>query len=109
MFLYDKFFEPLPDSLQEFKQKTNALFPHIYDTKHLINTRMQLKALFNPSSTGLSDAYDQMMRDEFRFDQAIMLRPQFSDYKIDPLNKLESKSHEAGFDAMMTGIIWFKL
>jgi hypothetical protein len=48
MFLYDKFFEPLPISLQEFKEKINALFPHIYDTKHLVNTRMQLKALFNP-------------------------------------------------------------
>lgn len=46
MFLYNSFFEPLPPSLAEFRLKTNALFPHIYDTKHLINTRMQLKTFF---------------------------------------------------------------
>lgn len=40
MFLLDKFIEPLPDTVGEFKQKINALFPHIYDTKHLVNTRM---------------------------------------------------------------------
>jgi hypothetical protein len=40
MFMHDKFFAPLPDDLLEYKTSTNKLFPHIYDTKHLMNTRM---------------------------------------------------------------------
>lgn len=39
MFLYDKFYKPLPDNVNEFKAGINSLFPHIYDTKHMINTR----------------------------------------------------------------------
>ncbi len=42
MFLYDKFYRPLPDTHGEFKAGINALFPHIYDTKHMINTRQEL-------------------------------------------------------------------
>ena len=35
----------------------------------------------------------------------------FPDYQIGPQleNSLDSKSHEAGFDALMTGVLWFKL
>ena len=35
MFLYEKFNEPLPDTVGEFKTKVNELFPLIYDTKHI--------------------------------------------------------------------------
>ena len=40
MFLYEKFYEPLPDTVAEFKTKVNELFPLIYDTKH-ISTEMK--------------------------------------------------------------------
>lgn len=40
MFLYEKFHEPLPDTVAEFKTKVNELFPLIYDTKH-ISTEMK--------------------------------------------------------------------
>lgn len=43
MFLFNYFFEELPPSLSEYKEALHTLFPHIYDTKHLINTRMQFK------------------------------------------------------------------
>ena len=39
MFLYDKFYRTLPETQGEFKSAINALFPHIYDTKHMINAR----------------------------------------------------------------------
>lgn len=42
MFLYDKFFRPLPDTQGEFKYAINSLFPHIFDTKHMVNTRAEL-------------------------------------------------------------------
>jgi hypothetical protein len=39
MFLYDKFYRTLPETQGEFKSAINSLFPHIYDTKHMINAR----------------------------------------------------------------------
>ena len=66
MFLYDKFYEPLPPTLEEYKTKLNALFPHIYDTKHLINTRMQLKPILS-STRGLSEAYKTVTQPDFKF------------------------------------------
>ena len=56
MFLYDKFFEPLPATLNQFTTRLNSLFPHVYDTKHLINTKLTLKPLFQ-NSQGLSEAF----------------------------------------------------
>ena len=39
MFLYDKFYRTLPETQSEFKSAINHLFPHIFDTKHMINAR----------------------------------------------------------------------
>jgi hypothetical protein len=73
MFLHDKFFAPIPDDLLEYKVSTNKLFPHIYDTKHLMNTRMQLRSHFtgeNGSSFmgGLGDCFKRTMQPDFKFD-----------------------------------------
>lgn len=35
LFIYEKFYEPLPDTISQFKKKINELFPVIYDTKHV--------------------------------------------------------------------------
>jgi hypothetical protein len=43
MFLYDKFYRPLPETQTEFKAGVNGLFPHIYDTKHMVNARQELQ------------------------------------------------------------------
>lgn len=37
MYLYDKFYEDLPDNVNFFKAKINAMHPWIYDTKYKIN------------------------------------------------------------------------
>ena len=55
MFLYDKFNRPLPESVDDFTQDVNQIFPHIYDTKHMINSRLYLQTLFPNSS--LSEVY----------------------------------------------------
>lgn len=39
----------------------------------------------------------------------MVIHPHFQDYQLEPQNKLEDKQHEAGFDALMTGALWFKL
>ena len=67
MFLHDKFYEPLPKGIAQYRQKINSLFPHIYDTKHLLNTRMQLKKDFEPG-IGLRDAYNRAMMLDYTFD-----------------------------------------
>lgn len=42
MFIYDKFYQPLPQDDKEFRKKVNKLFPHIYDNKHILNTRLEM-------------------------------------------------------------------
>jgi hypothetical protein len=45
------------------------------------------------------------MQPDYHFDQQVKLHPQFTDYT---LNEQSEKQHEAGYDAMMTGTVWFK-
>lgn len=81
MFLYDKFFRPLPDTQTEFKAGVNGLFPHIFDTKHMVNTRQELQQLF-PNSM-LSEAYLRVQKDDFQFgDQRINIHPSFPEYTL---------------------------
>lgn len=55
------------------------------------------------------------MSPENHFDQQIRLHPAFSDYSLPTADSLanpmyqDGKSHEAGFDALMTGVVWYKL
>ena len=42
MFLYNNFYEDLPEQVGVFKAKLNKLIPHLYDNKHMINTRTDL-------------------------------------------------------------------
>ena len=42
MFLHEKFIKPLPEKIIDFKKSLKSLFPHIYDTKHMINSRLEL-------------------------------------------------------------------
>ena len=35
LYLYEKFYEPLPDTIDEFKTNLNRLTPVIFDTKHI--------------------------------------------------------------------------
>lgn len=61
MFLYNAFFGPLPESDTEFKKEINLLFPNVYDTKHLLNTRMSLrKDLPNPNAN-LSNIFENLI------------------------------------------------
>lgn len=76
MFLHDKFYEPLPKNIAQFRSKINSLFPHIYDTKHLLNTRMQLKKDFE-SGAGLREAFNRAMLPDYSFDQKVQIHPHF--------------------------------
>lgn len=67
MFLYDKFYEPMPQTVGEFTRRLNSILPNVYDTKHLMNTRLQLKQDFH-SAVGLSDIFEQVMQPDYKMD-----------------------------------------
>ena len=41
------------------------------------------------------------------FSQTLSIHNSFPDYSLNPT--FNDKAHEAGYDALMTGILWFKL
>ena len=70
---------------------------------------MQLRSFFKASTNiTLSEAFQRVQEDDFNFEQKVKLHPQFTDYTLEK-NVYFEKQHEAGYDSMMTGILWFKL
>jgi len=65
MFLYDRFYKPLPETAYEFKIQINKLFPHIYDNKHIVNTRIDMQQIF--PKMNLTDTYKRTMMKDFEF------------------------------------------
>ena len=102
MFLQHKFFSNLPESVNDYKKNINSLFPHLYDNKHILNTRLELQGLISQSQ--LSQSYLRVFEKDFNFDQTIKIEEGFSDYSLGG-----DVYHEAGFDALMTGVVWFKM
>lgn len=114
MFLYSNFFEPLPERVGDFCARLNALFPHIYDTRHMLNTRVMLKHEFlgkdaKGAAMSLKDAYEGSMAKSPN--DEIHLHPLFDEYTLHQAtasSRQQDKAHEAGFDALMTGVLWYK-
>lgn len=55
--IYSKFFGPLPLTAEEFISSVNKYFPHIIDTKILLNSNSILQQRMKKSSTSLSKAF----------------------------------------------------
>lgn len=114
MHLYDKFVDNLPSNLTEFKDKFSEAFPNVYDTKHILRTSVALAPYFGTSlsSSALGKAYSKVLGSKFEFDDKVEIHGEVRDqvptyescYEI-----FGSASHEAGFDALMTGILFYKL
>ena len=102
MFLHQKFFSNLPNNVNDFKKNINTLFPHLYDNKHILNTRLELQNIV--SKNQLSQVYLRVFEKDFEFDQKIKINEGFSEYTLGG-----DVYHEAGFDALMTGVAWFKM
>ncbi|CDW76281.1 poly-specific ribonuclease parn-like [Stylonychia lemnae] len=104
MFLIEKFDKPLPDNIQDFKLRLNSFLPQICDTKHMINSRLDLQNMFPAGS--LSDVYQEISsnQERWKYDQTIEINENFDEYKL-----TGDVYHDAGFDALMTGIVWLKL
>lgn len=55
--IYSKFFGQLPLTLEEFVSSFNKYFPHVIDTKLLINSNPLLHNRMKNSNTSLSSAF----------------------------------------------------
>lgn len=55
--VYSKFLGPLPLTTEEFVSSVNKYFPHIIDTKILLNTNFVLQQRMRKSKTSLSAAF----------------------------------------------------
>jgi len=108
--LYDKFFEPLPDSFDQFKRTLNTMFPLIYDTKHLAWSvkkvlKKEGKELFE--STDCLSLYVSLIRETTKkFNHHL---PQIKHSTSSSVYSVKSHPHEAGYDAHMCGSIFLYL
>lgn len=55
--IYSKFVGPLPSTAEEFVSSVNKCFPHIIDTKVLLNANNVLQQRMKKSQTSLSSAF----------------------------------------------------
>nr|XP_045015025.1 poly(A)-specific ribonuclease PNLDC1 isoform X2 [Jaculus jaculus] len=102
--LHDKFFRPLPESYEEFKENIHNLFPILIDTKNV--TKDIWKELHFPRVTNLSDVYDVLSGD---------LNPtKDSGPVIVHASQCEKYAktkcpHEAAYDAFLCGSVLLKV
>ena len=108
LFIYEKFFESLPDSYTDFKKMVAKEFPPIYDTRHILNNiKVELKTDkkykdFLRGST-LLNLYKECNRDCIK---GLIYQPTIID------NMSEScgmKEHDASYDACLVGHVFIRL
>ncbi|CAG9830689.1 unnamed protein product [Diabrotica balteata] len=91
----DKFFMPLPESYTEFKQMSHKLFSRVLDTKYMASSGL-FKDLIQ--STVLKHLLDTVSERPFGLPQ-IVPEKEGRAYEMN-----DSKEHEAGYDAFITGL-----
>jgi len=105
LYIYSTFYYPMPDDQNNFKKKWLELFPVLFDTKYLISSSNALTEKIGQNSQ-LGLCYEKML--DFRKESPeIVMADGFNRYEIKEV-KEGTFSHEAGFDAFMTGYIFFK-
>lgn len=111
VYVFNQFYKPLPDTLAEFKQELLELFPKIYDTKHVALrsalseklTSTSLSSLFEYMRTNVTPSPEHLLTSDAGFEGYRAALKDESDGKENAL------AHEAGFDAMMTGVCFLGL
>nr|XP_023873984.1 poly(A)-specific ribonuclease PARN-like isoform X2 [Quercus suber] len=110
--VYSKFVGPLPLAAEEFVSSVNKYFPHIVDTKILLNANHVLQQRMKKSSTSLSSAFALLCPQiavsskstGLTFQQCVQVEVQVDDMRSSNWNS--GAKHEAGYDAFMTGCIF---
>jgi len=96
----NQFCGPLPETYQDFKAMTSAVFPKLLDTKLMANTIPFKQEIFNSS---LEELHKAVLLPPYNLPP---VPPKFagSGYKAD-----SSSFHEAGFDAYITGLCFIAM
>ncbi|WCJ33110.1 Polynucleotidyl transferase ribonuclease H-like superfamily protein [Euphorbia peplus] len=111
--IYSKFLGPLPLTAEEFVFSVNKYFPHIVDTKILLNANDALHLRMKRSSTSLSSAFNLLcpqLRTGCNKNDGVPLNSRVNvEVQVDNTRSSNWSSgvkHEAGYDAFMTGCIF---
>ncbi|XP_066593445.1 poly(A)-specific ribonuclease PARN-like isoform X2 [Prorops nasuta] len=94
-----QFFAPLPESYTEFKALVHNLFPRLLDTKVMCESK-QFKDLI--SSSNLYIMQERMSKKPFSIPEIEAVEGRSYDIS-------EEKTHEAGYDAFITGICFIAM
>ncbi|KAL9319931.1 hypothetical protein ACSQ67_011770 [Phaseolus vulgaris] len=113
--VYSKFIGPLPDTPEEFVTSVNKCFPHIVDTKILLNTNFMLHEKMKRSRKSLAAAFTSFCP-QIAAGSTSSYPGSLSHVKVEvEVDDVRSSSwnpggkHEAGYDAFMTGCIFAQL
>ncbi|XP_027256765.1 poly(A)-specific ribonuclease PNLDC1 [Cricetulus griseus] len=102
--LHEKFYKPLPESYDEFKQNIHNLFPVIIDTKNV--TKDIWKEMRFPRVSNLSEVYDVLSSD---LNPTNSTGPEII-HASECEKYAETKCpHEAGYDAFLCGSVLLKV
>ncbi|KAL6195168.1 hypothetical protein ACLB2K_030789 [Fragaria x ananassa] len=110
--IYSKFVGPLPSTAEEFVSSVNEWFPHIIDTKLLLNANTVLQQRMKKSQTSLSSAFASLCPQmslgvrstDLAFQLCVKVEVQVDDLRSSNWNS--GAKHEAGYDAFMTGCVF---
>lgn len=128
MYVYDNFFERLPDDLLHFVRRLDQFWPEIYCTKFFVsnmhNLRLEngkkVKMKRNKSKTGLARLYQRfVLNNKANLDRVVLDTPRLSQQApkkefFTPIDKFadpetNALSHSAGYDSMITAVLFFFL
>ncbi|ELT87068.1 hypothetical protein CAPTEDRAFT_222843 [Capitella teleta] len=107
LFLYEKCYQPLPESYLTYKAKLHTLFPIIYDTKSIssgLRKTFDSEGYFNDSK--LSKLFENLTG--AKTPMLTLCNPEVNHHPLSSRYKTEMLYHEAGFDAYMTGLVFLQ-
>jgi poly(A)-specific ribonuclease len=110
--IYSKFLGQLPSAAEEYVSLVHKYFPHIIDTKVLLNENSTLQCVIRKNSTSLSKAFallcpqiaSGVKSSVLAHKPCIKVEVQVDDMRSSNWNS--GAKHEAGYDAFMTGCIF---
>ncbi|XP_008480634.2 poly(A)-specific ribonuclease PARN [Diaphorina citri] len=98
--IVNRFCFELPEDYVSFKSALHCIFPQIFDTK-LMCSQAPLKELITNSALG--PLLDTVQKEPFTL---VTCEPEMADRGYSTTNE---KSHEAGYDAYITGLVFLSL
>ncbi|SAL96564.1 hypothetical protein [Absidia glauca] len=97
----DQFWHNLPETVRDFKELVTSMWKNVVDTKYMAEFHPILRTCFNTSVLG--SLYNTVEEELKNGGHIIRMGDGFDRYSADGS---PDSSHEAGYDAYMTGVIY---